>query len=178
MRVRNVGGLEDEKIELQMTPMIDIVFQLLVFFIMTFKIVALEGDFNIKMPLNAPSEGTPDDRELPPFVLRMSANQDGTLSTLRLDQKTLGTGMTGPSQSAGAFNNLRGEVIQRLGDERGPGSIADTAEIELDCDYNLRYEYVIAAITAVSGHLSETDDDVVVKLIEKIKFKPARGGPR
>ena len=177
MRVRNVAGLEDEKIELQMTPMIDIVFQLLVFFIMTFKIVALEGDFNIKMPLNAPSEGTPDDRELPPFVLRMVANDNGTLSTLRLDQKTLGTGMASPGEHASAFNALRGEVIQRLGDERGPGSVADTAEIELDCDYNLRYEYVIAAITAVSGHLSETNDDIVIKLIEKIKFKPARGGP-
>lgn len=34
-----------------MTPMIDIVFQLLVFFIMTFKIVSQEGDFHIKMPV-------------------------------------------------------------------------------------------------------------------------------
>ena len=40
-----------EEIKLNMTAMIDIVFQLLVFFIMTFKVVALEGDFNVKMPL-------------------------------------------------------------------------------------------------------------------------------
>ena len=46
-----------QKVELQMTPMIDIVFQLLIFFIITFKIVAPEGDFNIKMPLAAPSAG-------------------------------------------------------------------------------------------------------------------------
>ena len=55
MKVRNQR--EQEKIEIQMTPMIDIVFQLLVFFIMTFKVVSMEGDFNIKMPLAAPSEG-------------------------------------------------------------------------------------------------------------------------
>ncbi len=177
MRVRNVAGLEDEKIELQMTPMIDIVFQLLVFFIMTFKIVAMEGDFNIKMPLSAPSEGTPDDRELPPFILRMAANSDGSLRTLRLDQKTLGSGMTSPGEAQGAFTLLHNEIISRVGNERGPGSIAETAEVELDCDYNLKYEYVIAAITAVSGKVSETDDETVVKLIEKIKFKPPRGGP-
>jgi len=177
MRVRNVGGLEGEKIELQMTPMIDIVFQLLVFFIMTFKIVAMEGDFNIKMPLSAPREGTPDDRELPPFILRMAANSDGSLRTLRLDQKTLGSAMSSPAETQSAFNRLRGEIIQRVGDERGPGSIADTAEIELDCDYNLRYKYVIDAITAVSGYPSEQDDDVIIKLIEKIKFKPPRGAP-
>ena len=42
MQIRNANN-EGEKIELQMTPMIDIVFQLLVFFIMTFKIVSMEG---------------------------------------------------------------------------------------------------------------------------------------
>ena len=54
MRVRNVDGIKDEKVEVQMTPMIDIVFQLLVFFIMTFKIVSLEGDFHVKMPRQQP----------------------------------------------------------------------------------------------------------------------------
>ena len=34
-----------------MTSMIDIVFLLLVFFVMTFKIVELEGDFSVRMPL-------------------------------------------------------------------------------------------------------------------------------
>ena len=166
MRVRNVGGLEDEKIELQMTPMIDIVFQLLIFFIMTFKIVLQEGDFNIKMPLSAPSEGTPDDRELPPFILRMAANENGTLRTLRLDQKTLGSGMSAPGEAQGAFVLLREAVIERLGDERGPGSIADTAEIEFVCDYNLKYEYVISAITSVSGYIDDNNDDVVIKRLQ------------
>ena len=57
-----------EKIELQMTPMIDIVFLLLIFFVMTFKIVAAEGDFNIKMPLARPDSGTPDESLLPPSI--------------------------------------------------------------------------------------------------------------
>ena len=56
MKIRHIGTT-DEKIELQMTPMIDIVFQLLIFFIMTFKIVAQEGDFNIKMPLASSAGG-------------------------------------------------------------------------------------------------------------------------
>ena len=40
----------DAKVEMQMTPMIDIVFQLLTFFIMTFKIIAAECDSDIKLP--------------------------------------------------------------------------------------------------------------------------------
>ena len=42
-----------DKIDINMTPMIDIVFQLLAFFIMTLKIVQPEGDFDVRMPLGA-----------------------------------------------------------------------------------------------------------------------------
>ena len=57
MKIRNTGRGEQET-NLQMTAMIDIVFLLLVFFVMTFKIIAPEGDFNIKMPAQA-AQGTP-----------------------------------------------------------------------------------------------------------------------
>ncbi|NBP80347.1 hypothetical protein EBU58_06445, partial [bacterium] len=42
---RAESGLAD-KIDINMTPMIDIVFQLLAFFIMSLKIVQPEGDFD------------------------------------------------------------------------------------------------------------------------------------
>jgi biopolymer transport protein ExbD len=41
----------NEKVEMQLTSMIDIIFLLLIFFVMTFKIAAQEGDFNIRMPI-------------------------------------------------------------------------------------------------------------------------------
>ena len=162
MKVRNVGSRMDEGVEIQMTPMIDIVFQLLVFFIMTFKIVSLEGDFNIKMPLAAPSEGLPDDEKLPPMKLRLVASPSGKLAQISLNDNNFGVN----------FESLRNYIISILGDERGPGSAQETAEVELDCDYNLRYENVIKAITAVSGYLDEEGN--IVKLVEKIKFAPPR----
>ena len=165
MRIRHIGT-KDEKIELQMTPMIDIVFQLLVFFIMTFKIVAAEGDFNIKMPIGAPREGLPDPHQLPPMKLRLSANSSGQLIKIQLNQKGFGR------EDWGA---LRGYIIGILGDDRGPNSIQQSAEVELDCDYNLNYQHVIDAITAVSGYIN--DDDKVVKLVEKIKFSPPKKAP-
>ncbi|MDB4394215.1 biopolymer transporter ExbD, partial [Rhodopirellula sp.] len=44
MKIRN--GEEAQKSGLNMTSMIDVVFLLLIFFVMTFKIVELEGDFS------------------------------------------------------------------------------------------------------------------------------------
>ena len=176
MRVRNKKE-GAEKIELQMTPMIDIVFQLLVFFIMTFKIVALEGDFNIKMPLSAPSEGLPDDKELAPFRLRMTATSTGELKSIKLDQQSIGSSLDNAGERDNAFDTLHKEIIARLGDDRGPGSLASTAEVELVCDYDLDYKYVIAAITAVSGYPDKANDGKIIKLVEKIKFAQPVGAP-
>ena len=161
MKVRNVSRHGQEEVELQMTPMIDIVFQLLIFFIMTLKIIAPEGDFNIRMPAAAPSEGLPEPDQLPPITVRLKATGSGRLATIQFGNRSLG----------GDFNALRTSVRDMVGDDPGPG-VLESTEVELDCDYNLKYEYVVEAITAVSGYVK---DERVHKLVEKIKFAPPRG---
>ncbi len=165
MKVRNLSGNKSERVEIPMTPMIDIVFQLLVFFIMTFQIVAQEGDFNIRMPMAAMSEGPPPIDKLPPMVVRMQADSQGNLAQISLNQRPLGVSM----------QLLHDEIRQVIGDDRGPGSLQETAEVELDCDYHLRYEHVIEVITAVSGYLDGSGN--IVRLVENIKFAPPRPAP-
>jgi len=162
MRVRNVQRYSDEGVEVPMTPMIDIVFQLLAFFVMTFKISAPEGDFNIKMPLAAPSVGKPDESQLPPTKITLRSDDNGVL-----------TGMILGNRAIKGRGELRREIRAMVNDAGGPGSPgALAAEVELDCDYQLRFEYVIDAITDISGYV--TEDGRIVKLIEKIKFSPPR----
>jgi len=162
MKIRRPVGAGEDKIELQMTPMIDIVFQMLVFFIMTFKIVAMEGDFNIKMPVGF-REGPPPEQQLPPMRLRMRADGQGELASMSMAENKFSGG--------DRFSKLQSHIIRFIGTDTGPGSRQATAEIELDCDPHLRYEYVIEAITAVSGYV---ENKRVVKLVEKIKFAPPR----
>lgn len=159
MKIRHVH--EKEKIELQMTPMIDIVFQLLIFFIMTFKVVQMEGDFNIRMPSAAPSQNAMDEELLPPMTLRLTAGADGKLAGIQLNK-----------QQFNNFNDLHAEIMDIVGTEAGPDAGLAGGEVELDCDFNLAYENVIAAITAVTGH--RTEDGTIIKLIEKIKFAPPK----
>jgi len=167
MKVRNTQRHGDEKVEIQMTPMIDIVFQLLVFFIMTFKIVSPEGDFNIKMPILAPSQGEPDPNQMPPIKVRLRAGPDGKLAGAAMNNRPLDI-----SQN---FRDLQQQIREIVGDDRGPGSIAAETEVALDCDYQLRFEYVIDTITAVSGYIDERGN--IIKVIEKIRFDAPRGGP-
>ena len=158
MRIRNRE--EAQKNQLNMTSMIDIVFLLLIFFVMTFKIVEMEGDFSVHMPLAGQSAATIDPTDLP-LKLRLRADPQGNIAAISMNDIDLGTD----------FDQLRANVIGMIGTG---SSVAgeDGPEIEIDTDYNLRYEHVIQAITAVSGY---KDGEEVVKLIERIKFaKPRR----
>lgn len=149
----------DDKTELPMTSMIDIVFLLLVFFIMTFKISAQEGDFNVRMPLQG--NGSPMDNTQLPLKLRLISNGAGQLREIILNESlSFGTD----------WNQLRGYVVQLVGEPTGPTD-DEGPEVEVDLDYDLHYEHVIEAITAVTGYRS---GDEVVKLIDRIKFAPQR----
>jgi biopolymer transport protein ExbD len=149
----------NDKTELSMTSMIDIVFLLLVFFVMTFKISAQEGDFNVKMPLQ--DSGAPADNTQVPLKLRLKADADGTLNEIVLND----------SQSFGTdWDQLRGYVVQLVGDQAGPTD-EEGPEVEIDLDPNLHYVHVIEAITAVTGYRSGND---VVRLIDRIKFAKKR----
>ena len=157
MKIRNRE--QAEKTQLSMTSMIDIVFLLLVFFVMTFKIVELEGDFGVRMPLAGQASAVVDDTELP-LKLRLRADDSGDLVSMTLNDLDMGTD----------FDRLRSNVVGLIGTGAAGGD--DGPEIEIDTDYNLRYEHVINAITAVSGY---KEGEEVVKLIERIKFaKPRR----
>ena len=76
MRLR---AAEPEEIKMNMTSMIDIVFQLLVFFVMTFNPVEYEGDFSVKMPLDSgPASDTID---LPTVIsVKLASDPGGNLS--------------------------------------------------------------------------------------------------
>jgi biopolymer transport protein ExbD len=151
-----------ERINPDMTPMIDVVFQLLTFFMLTLKSVIPEGDFDIRMPLGAAAAAAPDDQLVPPIRVKMTADADGRL-----------VGMTMNGSPIRDFEDLRNKVVSIVGTDTGPNSLAENTEVELDCDYGLSYENVVQAITSVSGMVR---DGQIVELIKKIKFTPVKSG--
>ncbi|HVX63122.1 MAG TPA: biopolymer transporter ExbD [Pirellulales bacterium] len=162
MKIRKSAAAGSDKVEMQMTSMIDVVFQLLTFFVMSFKIATQEGDFNIKMPLAAASASASVD-PMPPIKVRLLADAQGALAGIQMGERGLGS-----------FSALNTEIMRLVGPGGGPGPSEEESpyEVEIDADYNLRYENVIAAITAVSGYVDQ--EGHVVKLIEKLKFAPPK----
>lgn len=157
MKIRHTGHREDVK--LQMTPMIDIVFQLMVFFVFTFKITLPEGDFNVRMPAQAGAAAMPSD--LPILKVRLTAKEN----------RDLGGVLLGDVQITGAdpFGQLRNRIRGMVDDSAGPGAIDQ--EVEIEADYELKYKYVMEAMTAITGYRDPATGEQH-KLIEKVRFAP------
>ena len=182
------------KVPIDMTAMIDVVFQLLTFFMLTLKSVVVEGDFNIRMPLGA-SAGAAEDNPIPPLIIKMSATPEGRLAAVQLGgQSIVGQDLLGELGSADAMleaaggdkkaatqarrlkeqagqkltQTLQAQIIDTFGNDL---SRAELTELELDIDPGLKYDHVVSAITAASGIVQGED---VVPLIQKIKFSPPK----
>lgn len=149
----------DERLEFDMTPMIDCVFQLIIFFMLTLRYTAVEGDFNIKMPIATDAVATPSD--LPPARIRLTSDANGRLTGIQMNARPVA-----------GFPELRQLIMDYVDTGRTPDQAGSGGEVEFDCDYRLKYQYTIAAITAVSGKVGPGGQ--IVRLVDKINFAPPR----
>ncbi len=150
-----------QKIDIPMAPMIDVVFQLLIFFILTLRITAPEGDFNLHMPIGSSLASS---EELPPLEIkvRLVANPDGTLQQLSIGNITLG------HDFPKSFDNLHQAIARLASDHRRP---SDDIAVEIDADYGLHYKYVLRAISACSGRY-DPQTGGRIKFVENIRLTP------
>ena len=146
-----------------MAPMIDVVFLLLIFFMLTLKIVKLEGDFSINMPIQAPAQASDELPDIPIKVF-LKANPDGTMASLTFGSRNLGTGDQ-------AFERLNFEVANLIGNRNS--FAREETEIEIDADYNLHYANTIKAVSACTGRFDPKTKQVI-RYVEKIKFAPPK----
>ncbi len=165
MKIRSGRGGETGKIEVQMAPMIDVVFQLLIFFMLTLKIIQPEGHFDINMPIGqsvAPVDSVQD------IKVRLTANADGSLEGVYFGQNPLG------NDSPACFQRLNDHIAGLVGPE---GRFADDIVVEIDAAYNLDYEYTVKAVSSCLGRIDPATQRPV-HYVSNIKFKPPeRGGP-
>ncbi len=158
MKLRHSIDTDHIKVDTQMTPMIDVVFLLLIFFLVTFKIVSQEGDFDITMP-PPESSGTPDFTAVA-IVVRMTAGPNGELDQLIYkDQAIIG------NSDEARFDALQEQLFNDI-ENIGPEAKA-SAEVEIDYDFDLHYGYVMTAISHINGRYVNNQ---LVDMVEKIRF--------
>ncbi len=152
MKIRKTGAGES-KVSLEMTPMIDVVFQLLIFFMFTFKIVTVEGEFAITMPAAEQGSAAPTSENitaLPDIQVQLLAGENGDLAGIQVGD----TNVKSMDELAATLKAIVGDDPQMAGD----------VEMKIIAPDNLKYGNVVATINAAAR----------VK-IQKIKFTPPGG---
>ncbi|MEO8495377.1 MAG: biopolymer transporter ExbD [Planctomycetota bacterium] len=121
--------------QLQMSSMIDIVFLLLVFFVMTFRITAQEGDFAMDGAAVVGTGHAAIATNLP-LRLKLDAEPNGELMAMSLN-----------GERVAGFEDLQARLIGLETD----GALRDVV-LTLDCDSNLKYANVIAVLDHVTQY--------------------------
>ena len=152
--------------------MIDVVFLLLAFFVVTYKTPEIEGDFNIRMPIDAQSTSQPSLDDLSPVAIKLSSDARGELVGIRFGETPVAD-MKALRTAVYQYANQNSTSFQDAFNGAGQPEFRGDLEVELDCDPQLRYRYAMEAITAVTGYLNSNDQ--LVKMVEKVKFAPPKG---
>lgn len=144
----------DRQTRLQMSSMIDVVFLLLIFFVMTFQIIAREGDFHVTAP-GATTAGPPPS-QLPLYV-RLASGPDGRLRSIHLNDRRLAD-----------LDELHHEIVNIVDPPGTQAGSLQAPNVVLQCDDRLDYGELMRAITAVRGYLDADRD--VIDLIQSIRL--------
>ena len=152
--MRKLPAFSLADVSIDMTPMIDIVFQLLAFFIFTLRIVSLEGDLSIQMP-QRPAPRAASLTAALPLKVELIAAADGSLARILLN-----------GQDVADMAALRGRVVELAG---GDAARAQELEADLHCDEGLAYQHAVAAVTALSGRRDAAGR--IEPLIRKVRLK-------
>jgi biopolymer transport protein ExbD len=123
---------------LSFTSLIDVVFLLLVFFLMTFQIVLPEGDFDVSRTEQRRGAGPPA-VDLP-LSVRLVARENGALAGIWLHERRL------PNSAA-----LGHEVRTLIGSRTSPAP----TKVYLHSDRGLHYQHTLDAIAALSQYRSD-----------------------
>jgi biopolymer transport protein ExbD len=142
----------EAKVEIQMTPMLDMIFQLLVFFILTFRPVIDEGQFGVNvsgsttsgtsaLPTMVPGmldDASPQLSEIqfnPPLRVRLVSQPDGRLAR---------NGIILGDRPLQSMEYLLFELRSLV---RGS---PDDFEVLIESDANLQYDHIVQAVNAIS----------------------------
>ncbi len=147
------------KVEVPMAPMIDIVFQLLIFFMLNLKIVAPEGNFNVNLPSAEPDEAV----QSADIRVSLKSDREGNLVQLTLGQNNLGN-------DNAAFDRLNTEILKIIGRPGNPQT--KDLQVTIDADFECQYKYIVKAISRCTGRVDPTTQQIT-RYVERIKFAPA-----
>ncbi len=173
-RRRNKKRRQSEEVKLNVAAMLDMAFQLLTFFILTFRPSPIEGQIDLNLPppvavaqmrpIQQADQGKSDGPSLPGFgtlVITVNASEDGELASLVLGERPLLRGRMRPGDSAALDRELQ-NIFQLSG--------GTFDAIQLHIDPKLNYETFLLLMDVCARQ--KTEDGKKIEKLSFIELKP------
>lgn len=126
------------------TALIDVVFLLLVFFMLTLRIVEPEGELRASYEPEHDVNATGETICFDAIDVRLRADAIGALQDVQLGGTSLGAGETG-------IERLRSRMRKLFSDDNAHRDLLDNLKIRLRIDSNLDYQHAVSVISACTG---------------------------
>jgi len=150
--IRRRKRLDGEVPDLPMDPMVDVVFQLLVFFLFSFQVRMLETVLATEIAVPRPPSVQPVEKDdKPPLRLALEAGPDGVLTALSVD-----------GEPVASLADLPAVLARREADRP-----AEKRQVELRPADEVRYDGVVQAARAVADARWRPQLGVVATVKEK-----------
>jgi biopolymer transport protein ExbD len=134
--------------DLPITPMLDMSFQLMAFFIFTFRPAPTEGQIAMSLPKQEGGESTsiPDPSEVAPevFIVKVDAATNGTITKMTMTQKDAVDAR--PVDLGANLKALQAELTERYKAAKNKPK----AKVMLEIDDKLIQEYVVQLVDHAS----------------------------
>jgi biopolymer transport protein ExbD len=155
-------------VELNMAAMLDMAFQLLAFFILTFRPSPVEAQISLRMPKPIPLVGggsvemkEPTDEPKPELIpIAIYATAEGEIARITLGSRNLAAGTI--EQTLAAFNQTLGEMLS--------GAPFDGAALQASPD--LRYERLMQVVDVCTRQKLANGEPLT-----NVSFSEMAGGP-
>ncbi len=149
-------------IRFPLVPLIDVLFLLLMLFVLSLKVIAPDTGFTANLPGGPPSSAAAMAAIPPEIKVGLRSDRAGRLAQLTLDSKDLGN-------DDAAFERLGREILRIVGRPGHP--LTRDIEVEIDADFETQHRYVVKAVSVCTGRL-DPQTQQLARYVEKIKFAP------
>ena len=143
---RHRQGTDFVEPDLPITPMLDMSFQLLAFFIMTFKPAATEGQIALTLPKDdgGPNNAIPnvmDDKKPKHYLVQVTASADATaIASMKLSEEGENLKVTDLGANVATYRDELKKLSQQL------TAAGHTGKVTLELDARLKQAFVVQLI--------------------------------
>ena len=134
-RKKGVGG---EDMELQLTSMIDVIFQLLIYFVITANFMIDEGAIIAKLPGNSSTVQTNEPPPDKPMIIEVTSGVNPWDYKLKLDGQTVN----------GGVSELYKRLDARVEQAKGRGQKVEDVKVNIKPRFEVRWQHVMNVYNA------------------------------